>query len=94
MDCSFNAHKKFFGRFPSGVIESVRTDSDRPNGYSDRLTLCVSSQWDAPKCSFANWRFGERSFVVKLLDNQCTDTASKPTHHQHRDDNGRTPAQL
>lgn len=52
---SSDGTQKFLWKIPQGgVIESVLIpDSDRPNGYSDRLTLCVSSQWGcAMKCSF------------------------------------------
>ena len=52
---SSDGTKKFLWQLPSGgIIESVLIpDEDRPNGYNDRLTLCVSSQWGcAMKCSF------------------------------------------
>lgn len=52
---SSDGTQKFLWKIPQGgVIESVLIpDSDRPNGYADRLTLCVSSQWGcAMKCSF------------------------------------------
>ena len=52
---SSDGTKKFLWKIPQGgVIESVLIpDADRPYGYSDRLTLCVSSQWGcAMKCSF------------------------------------------
>lgn len=52
---SSDGTQKFLWKLPTGgVIESVLIpDEDRPNGYSDRLTLCVSSQWGcAMKCSF------------------------------------------
>ena len=47
--------QKFLWKLPTGgVIESVLIpDENRENNYSDRLTLCVSSQWGcAMKCSF------------------------------------------
>ena len=52
---SSDGTQKFLWKIPQGgVIESVLIpESNRPNGYSDRLTLCVSSQWGcAMKCSF------------------------------------------
>ena len=47
--------QKFLWQLPNGgVIESVLIpDENREGGLSDRLTLCVSSQWGcAMKCSF------------------------------------------
>jgi 23S rRNA (adenine2503-C2)-methyltransferase len=47
--------KKFLWRIPlGGVIESVLIpDENRGDDLSDRLTLCISSQWGcAMKCSF------------------------------------------
>lgn len=47
--------EKFLWKLPNGgAIESVLIpDENRKNGYNDRLTLCVSSQWGcAMKCSF------------------------------------------
>lgn len=47
--------KKFLWQLPNGgTIESVLIpDLNRGNGLSDRITLCVSSQWGcAMKCSF------------------------------------------
>ena len=52
---SSDGTQKFLWKIPQGgVIETVLIpDADRPNGYADRLTLCVSSQWGcAMKCSF------------------------------------------
>ena len=52
---SSDGTQKFLWKIPQGgVIESVLIpDANRPNGYTDRLTLCVSSQWGcAMKCSF------------------------------------------
>lgn len=52
---SSDGTQKFLWKIPQGgVIESVLIpESDRPNGYADRLTLCVSSQWGcAMRCSF------------------------------------------
>ncbi len=52
---STDGTKKFLWSIPQGgVIESVLIpDENRTGGYSDRMTLCVSSQWGcAMKCSF------------------------------------------
>lgn len=52
---SSDGTKKFLWKLPSGgVVESVLIpDENRDGGLSDRLTLCVSSQWGcAMKCSF------------------------------------------
>ncbi len=52
---SADGTQKFLWKIPQGgVIESVLIpDEDRKGGFSDRLTLCVSSQWGcAMKCSF------------------------------------------
>ena len=52
---SSDGTKKFLWKLPSGgVVESVLIpDENRDGGLSDRLTLCVSSQWGCTmKCSF------------------------------------------
>ncbi len=52
---SADGTKKFLWHIPQGgVVESVLIpDENRTGGYSDRMTLCVSSQWGcAMKCSF------------------------------------------
>ena len=52
---SSDGTQKFLWQLPNGgVVESVLIpDENRAHGHSDRLTLCVSSQWGcAMKCSF------------------------------------------